>query len=73
MVPSAPVTTKTHGLIYPELPKSEPTIYHANPKIQKAVETMLHMGFTNEGGWLTNLLEAKDGDIVLALDALQRN
>lgn len=63
--------------MYPELPKPQPTtvpqIHHTNPKIQKAVETMIQMGFANEGGWLTNLLEAKDGDIVRALDALQRN
>ena len=96
------------GVIYPELPKLDPTpqasldtsndgsmivkepftedeaqgaaaieatappkAVHPNPRIQVALQAMLNMGFTNEGGWLSQLLEAKDGDIGKALDVLQ--
>merc|ERR1711915_876469 len=44
---------------------------HANPKIQVALQAMMNMGFSNQGGWLTSLLEAKDGDIGKVLDILQ--
>merc|ERR1711872_1079598 len=72
------------GKIYPSLPGNQPTssgststasgstvTSHANPKIQVALQAMMNMGFSNEGGWLTSLLEAKDGDIGKVLDILQ--
>merc|ERR1712211_119352 len=42
-----------------------------DPKIQVALRAMMNMGYTNEGGWLTMLLQYKDGDIGKVLDIIQ--
>merc|ERR1711982_112353 len=77
--------TKDQGSLYPDLPKTEtasapaaetaevsqPRVTHPDPRIQVALQAMTNMGFSNEGGWLTSLLEAKNGDIGKVLDILQ--
>merc|ERR1712029_1288554 len=71
------------GTLYPELPNAAEqskvekgvigteVAQHPDPRIQVALQAMLNMGFRNDGGWLTQLLEAKNGDIGKPLDVLQ--
>ncbi|XP_071755674.1 sequestosome-1 [Centroberyx gerrardi] len=51
--------------LYPHLPQE------ADPRLVESLSQMLSMGFTDEGGWLTRLLQAKGFDIGAALDTIQ--
>ncbi|XP_072487351.1 sequestosome-1 isoform X11 [Notamacropus eugenii] len=43
----------------------------ADPCLIESLSQMLSMGFSDEGGWLTRLLQTKNYDIGAALDAIQ--
>ena len=44
---------------------------HTEARVETAFQEMQKMGFTNEGGWLVKLLEAKAGDITKTMEALK--
>jgi len=56
----------------PKAPQPGPAVivYDPNPKINAAVHTMLAMGYSNDGGWLTQLLLNVDGDVPSAINFL---
>ncbi|EMP24684.1 Sequestosome-1, partial [Chelonia mydas] len=43
----------------------------ADPRLIESLSQMLSMGFSDDGGWLTRLLQAKKCDIGAALDTIQ--
>lgn len=61
-VPQPAVVVPT--VIVPTIPAS------SRPHVNHAVHAMMAMGFSNEGGWLTQLLDSVNGDIPRALDLL---
>ena len=70
--PQTPCGSQAAGaaMIYPKLDNSSPDLSGLSPKIKIAVQAMENMGFTNEEGWLSNLLIKYDGDIGKILDLL---
>ncbi|XP_053398816.1 sequestosome-1-like [Mercenaria mercenaria] len=62
-------TTRTQTVQF-QIP---PQIFYppSNPRVAEALQQMMAMGFNNDGGWLTRLLEDKNGDIIQVLDAIK--
>ncbi|XP_028329400.1 sequestosome-1 [Gouania willdenowi] len=52
--------------LYPHLPKE------ADPRLVESLSFMLSMGFSDEDGWLTRLLQEKEFDVSAALDAIKQ-
>ncbi|KAM8714968.1 hypothetical protein ACLKA7_002076 [Drosophila subpalustris] len=66
---STSTSTSTETIRKPEEKRSVP-IYHTDERINAAVHAMMAMGFSNEGAWLTQLLESVEGNIPAALDIM---
>lgn len=47
-----------------------PMVYHPVPHINMSIVRMMDMGFSNDGGCLTELMACCNGDIRRALDSL---
>ncbi|KAL1376030.1 hypothetical protein pipiens_017125 [Culex pipiens pipiens] len=67
--PKAAIPLPAPAVVVP--PVAAPTSTFSNrPHVNHAVHAMMAMGFSNEGGWLTQLLDSVNGDIPRALDLL---
>ncbi|XP_068265565.1 sequestosome-1 isoform X2 [Nyctibius grandis] len=64
-LPQPGPTGLREAALYPHLPPE------ADPRLIESLSQMLSMGFSDEGGWLTRLLQTKNCDIGAALDAIQ--
>lgn len=56
-----------------DAPSLTPLLFlaEADPRLIESLSQMLSMGFSDEGGWLTRLLQTKNYDIGAALDTIQ--
>lgn len=52
------------------MPPTAPMVYHPVPHINMSIVRMMDMGFSNDGGCLTELMACCNGDIRRALDSL---
>lgn len=74
--PPPPVTVPSPVVSVPSpIPVVQPrpaanVVFSHRPHVNHAVHAMMAMGFSNEGGWLSQLLESVHGDIPRALDLL---
>ncbi|PAA88290.1 hypothetical protein BOX15_Mlig023326g1 [Macrostomum lignano] len=78
--PPPPAATSAEAMATDERPEEAAAVAagrHDNsgetpdPRVARALEHMQAMGFSDDGGWLTRLLLAKEGDICAVLDAIR--
>jgi len=68
--PTFPIPQPTPTNQIPQPTSTNPIAVHPNERVRVALQAMLNMGYTNERGWLANLLENFDADIGAVLDIL---
>lgn len=69
--PSAIERNAENQTLYPRLPEQRNVIHHPNPVINRAVRTMIEMGFSNNDKLLTYLLAIENGNINTVIEILQ--